>query len=313
MTREMKIALIVGFLLVLFVTVLISDHLSKARQSRLEPAVAMQPPLAPPITMAPPTQTPIVGSPVEAVGAGPVLPSDAPASTVGAASPPKPADPVFADPPMKPVELTIARGASGVSAIRDTRFPTSPIRGPVAMDTRSEPAGGPSADPTRPAPARVAGAEHVVAEGESAYRIAKDSYGDGGLWRKLVAFNPDAMTSDGTIRVGAKLVLPPKDVLLGQAKPADSKIDVKSKTAKPDADGVKPVRVAQGGTIAAPGRTASAKGRTYVVQKGDTLGDIARKELGTSKRANDILRQNAGTLKDPGSMQPGMVLTLPNA
>ena len=35
MTRELKLALIVGFALVLVVTVLISDHLSHARQTEL--------------------------------------------------------------------------------------------------------------------------------------------------------------------------------------------------------------------------------------------------------------------------------------
>ncbi len=49
-TRELKLALIVGFALVLVVTVLISDHLSHARQTELagniqpEPIKAAEPP-----------------------------------------------------------------------------------------------------------------------------------------------------------------------------------------------------------------------------------------------------------------------------
>jgi len=45
------------------------------------------------------------------------------------------------------------------------------------------------------------------------------------------------------------------------------------------------------------------------VKKGDTLGQIAMRELGTSKRANEILTLNK--LSDANSIRVGQKLKLP--
>lgn len=58
--------------------------------------------------------------------------------------------------------------------------------------------------------------------------------------------------------------------------------------------------------VAAPQRT-----RTYVVRTGDTLGEIAQRELGTYKRWDEIARIN-GNL-DPAKLRAGMELKLPGA
>lgn len=310
----MKIALIVGFLLVLFVTVLISDHLSKARQSRLDQTVATQPQLAPSIMMTPPanpmplpvqggengTDVRLASAPTGSLmggigggvggGAGTLLPAD---STTPPPAPAANEAPTIEHP--KPVELTLGKDGNSGEALRSNRFATSPLRGTVAMDITTE--------------SRVSGKDHVVGEGESLYRIAKDTYGDGSLWRRLVDANPGKITADGGVRVGTTIVLPTKDVLLGRVT-------------EPKAEPSKPTRVAANvpavsAVREAPGRKTegkptASKGRTYVVQKGDTLGEIAQKQLGTSKRASELLKQNASVLKDPGAMKPGMVLTLPN-
>jgi nucleoid-associated protein YgaU len=54
-------------------------------------------------------------------------------------------------------------------------------------------------------------------------------------------------------------------------------------------------------------------GRTYVVQEGDTLFDIARNELGKATRWAEIYELNRDALgKDFDYLTPGMQLTLPN-
>lgn len=51
--------------------------------------------------------------------------------------------------------------------------------------------------------------------------------------------------------------------------------------------------------------------RTYVVQKGDSLSRIAKRELGATDRWREILNANAGQIKNPNILTIGMNLTLP--
>jgi nucleoid-associated protein YgaU len=72
-------------------------------------------------------------------------------------------------------------------------------------------------------------------------------------------------------------------------------------------------RLDLGGT-GAPGvsnRTALGGGRSYTVKKGDTLSEIAQRELGAASRWKEIFEANRGTISDPDKIFPGQVLTLP--
>ena len=52
---------------------------------------------------------------------------------------------------------------------------------------------------------------------------------------------------------------------------------------------------------------------TYVVQKGDTLWEIAEKHYGKGKGAKytEIVKANSPPVKDPDMIQPGWVLRIP--
>ncbi len=50
---------------------------------------------------------------------------------------------------------------------------------------------------------------------------------------------------------------------------------------------------------------------TYTVQRGDTLGSIAYKELGDRRRWREIVRLNTKTLHNPDNLEVASVLTLP--
>lgn len=54
---------------------------------------------------------------------------------------------------------------------------------------------------------------------------------------------------------------------------------------------------------------APASNRTYKVRAGDTMGEIAQRELGTYKRWNEIQRINGGL--DPAKLRVGMEIKLP--
>jgi nucleoid-associated protein YgaU len=49
----------------------------------------------------------------------------------------------------------------------------------------------------------------------------------------------------------------------------------------------------------------------YVVEKGDTLGSIAKKKLGKSSKWKDIATANGSSLSDPAVLSPGMTIRLP--
>jgi nucleoid-associated protein YgaU len=49
----------------------------------------------------------------------------------------------------------------------------------------------------------------------------------------------------------------------------------------------------------------------YVVQRGDTLSDIAREQLGRPDRWHDLHELNRALISDPDKIHPGQVLVLP--
>ena len=51
----------------------------------------------------------------------------------------------------------------------------------------------------------------------------------------------------------------------------------------------------------------------YTVQKGDTLGAIAKEHLGQAGRYMEIFEANQPMLKDPNLIYPGQVLRIPQS
>jgi nucleoid-associated protein YgaU len=51
----------------------------------------------------------------------------------------------------------------------------------------------------------------------------------------------------------------------------------------------------------------------YVVQKGDTLGSIAKNKLGKSSKWKEIAAVNASLISNPAELAPGMNIKLPQS
>lgn len=374
-TRELKLALIVGFFLVLLVSFLIADHLSASRKVELEPKIAQSQP-----AIVPGMNTPEIGSqqPQEQVpvmsfmqGAGGGVTTD---TTL--ASKPIGQDPSVVDqigsrvgsvingeaklPPamgtdfisgsglgslgvsqnqMPGIDTLDARGASkagqaakldfgGGAPIGTSGTPTGTK--PVMVATQNSVTGNipqanggavpqpvdvrktdikPFVDPI--APQRTpevkveADRSYTIAAGDSLYQIAKRYYGDGEAWRELAKYNGDRVGKDGSLRPGVKIKIPAGEkigIKNAKALPKDNaKPKNEVKPTKPDAN---PTKI--GETRIAEGKTS----RTYTVKKGDTLSEIAMNQLGTMKRANEIVKLN--NLQDAGDIRVGMTLKMPN-
>ena len=56
---------------------------------------------------------------------------------------------------------------------------------------------------------------------------------------------------------------------------------------------------------------AKASIKTYTVKSGDTLSEIAKRELGSANKYMEIFNANRDQLNDPDKIQPGQVLKIP--
>lgn len=307
MSRELKLALILGFAAVMVVGVLISDHMSGARQARIEertiepPRMALQP--APPVFVPEPVVAPSQG----AVAMLPE-PSQRAGESLADAGAPTLSDPVvitMAPEPAGSAATTLASSATeSVREFLEWTAKQGVVFEPVTplAETTVRPRGAPpvsaSPIPDRPAgqsaPTAGRDVEHVVAKNETLWGIAQRYYGDGSLHTRIADANKGRLGRNNAVFVGARLTIP--GATRG-VEPAPSRT-VASAPPKPQAP------------QQAPARPASASAdRVHVVQKGETLGAIAAKELGSARRWPEIVKLNK--LDDPDNVPAGVRLRLP--
>lgn len=270
MTRELKIALLIGFCLVLVVSVLIADHLSAARNAKLAEATG--------------EKTPLVHDPLKMVGditpgtgiqPGPLAISPVEPATVGntAADPganfatPQPADayamvgavaikdpittpavtPGMAQPQAAPNDAPFTfvqgQGQPGVEPSPSTPDLTlaqvAAREGARLINGRLELPGAAKIDslPSTPAPRTlepVAPPEsfttYTVKSGDNLYKIAKKVLGNGDRWRVLADANKDKISKNGNLQIGTVLKIPAAKPTLAQATSPDRAKDTRATT-----------------------------------------------------------------------------------
>jgi len=287
MTRENKLALVVGFGLLLFVGILVSDHFSAAhRQDKANVASR--------------------GSESRERLRGPVTIAEMPAAAATTATGLKPEPMAVAAADVAPASTGVVpiasdrRGERAAVAVVETASRSGSAR-PVVDAGRQESEPGVKLRP--------------IADGESLYSICKQEYGDGSLSEALARYNKSVVPDPRRIRKGVTIRLPSVETLKGgkpsrtpaaSGVPALAATDViQVESGEADAATRKPE------VVAAAEPQASQSGRIYVVRKGDTLAAIAQRELGSRGRWKDIVAANAGSLKDPAALSPGMKIRIP--
>jgi nucleoid-associated protein YgaU len=147
-------------------------------------------------------------------------------------------------------------------------------------------------------------AVYVVAEGDNLGTIAKKVYGHSEKNNIVRIFqaNRGVLKSPDEIYVGQKLVIP----LLANLQSGKNKLE---KLSRPTLlEEVKSI-----GQKSASADSSRLEGnRSYTVQEGDSLWQIATKQLGDGSRYEEIVELNADILKDEDSLAVGMCLKLPN-
>jgi nucleoid-associated protein YgaU len=320
MTRDTKLALIFGFAIVLIVGLLISDHFAVGAQpadagpgSTFAAATPLAREAAPPATKL--LGTPIRDAPVDATAASSAASFlSAGDSSRGVGDSPMrdardlsaPADRDRDDRRRAQRSTTDDDANDSDSLLRSIRERLQSSRPAAQTDIYASNEllnrGGdrdddvPSLtmddgflDPTDP-DSRVR--THTVQPGETLWGLAQRYYGDGSLHSTLGAFNEHLLEPDGDLPKGVRLRIPPRDLLRAGSR-ADA---APRRTVRDDADDREP---------------RLSETRTYVVQKGDVLGTIAQRELGTATRWREVFELNRDRLDRPEDIWVGMKLKLP--
>jgi nucleoid-associated protein YgaU len=280
MTRENKLALVVGFGLILLVGILISDHFSTARSQ--EPAELAQ------------AVDPLRGTRAE----NPDL--------IAMRARPAPRRPGVAA-----LDPTASDGAApGGARIDDAsaRATRGRVVDPVVPDTidaieMGGPGGGFGAGGAGAIGLPPAVAEelpytfHDVRPGEALSRICRAHYGDASLAAAVAKYN--GLTDPNAIQAGTRLRLPRGDDLVrGRA------------TAAPAA---RPPAPSGSGPETGPemGPETGPRHATYTVKDDDVLSSIAQRLLGSARKYHLIFEHNRDQLDSPDDLRPGMTLRIP--
>jgi len=280
MTREHKLALIVGFALVLAVAILISDHFSGASRAKGGGVIAE-------------------GGSSELVGPGGRdiafdLPGarefgEQPTTRAGESGGERLASNDGGRSMLESLADSVngalhdlANGDTPPLALRTER--TNEIRmgepvNPVEPDTTVAASGVDPRDITR----------HNVQPDETLWGIASKYYGDGNLYKQLAEFNRGRVGEGGAVHPGVTILVPTKSVLLGERSTNTPATATPTPATKP----------------------AGGKVWTYTVKKGDTLGLIAQRELGTVKRMQEILDLNKDKIDNADEIRLDMELKMP--
>jgi LysM repeat protein len=168
-------------------------------------------------------------------------------------------------------------------------------RPPVEPPARAQKAVAPQA--VQPA----AGSVYIVQGGDTLPKIAMKVYGDPNRWQDLMVLNN--IDNGNRIFVGQKLVTASANSVMSAA---NNSSDV------PDHE----IEEAPAPSVSADAAEADASfygqtGGSYTVQRGDTLGKIAKRILGSSKRWREIARANPSI--NPNRLRVGDKLVIPGA
>ena len=258
-TKESKLALIIGFVLVLVVGVLVSDHFSQASnmtldtmrgdQSRNEPIIAH------------------LGTGEQSAIDQAIVRSEQQPETRSQ----EVHEPVVISNAPRDRSLIEQAFDEARQRVKNTDFPAAVE--PVRTDEPARPQSG------RPLPVQTY-QQYTVIAGDSLIGIARRLLGDGERWLEIEHLNADKLGPDSELQIGMTLKLP-----------GDARI------------------LTTGSRQTRTTSRDSASKRSYTVAKGDTLGEISIKLLGTSKRMNEIVELNG--LSSPDEIFVGMTLKIP--
>ncbi len=145
---------------------------------------------------------------------------------------------------------------------------------------------------------------HKIVDGDTLAKLAQRYWGHADRFADLYAYNRDVLNDPDVLPIGAELRIPAHPVVA---------IDSSTETTQP----VLPLAPlpqsapASGPAVPAAATSAPTSQRTYKVQPGDSLIDIARKLYGDGRKHTAIFEANRRVMRNPYDLRPGMLLVVP--
>jgi nucleoid-associated protein YgaU len=144
---------------------------------------------------------------------------------------------------------------------------------------------------------------HKIIDGDTLAKLAQRYWGRADRYVDLYSYNRDVLSDPDVLPIGAELRIPAHLVI----------------STDPDQAATAPVlplaplpKLATSGAPAVPAAAAQQPSqRTYKVQPGDNLVDIARKLYGDGRRHTDLFEANRRVMRTPTDLKPGMLLVVP--
>lgn len=210
------------------------------------------------------------------------------ATTTGATnSPPSRTGPAVSTP--LGTGSTLSGGSTLASG--NTTAPERKVTSPSGTTTGSTLT--PPAKPTSGSLTALSGSTYSIKDGDTLTSIARRELGDGNLWTAIKDANPGL--DERRLAVGKTINLPSRDSL---------RVATDSSAAKTSANNV---LTGQTGGLT----SVSSSGDLYTVTDGDSLAKIARTQLGSAERWQEIYELNKDMLANPNAITIGMTLKLP--
>jgi nucleoid-associated protein YgaU len=195
---------------------------------------------------------------------------------------------------------TIAAGPSASTAPITPGAPQPTVASALASSTHSD---LPMVDLNPPE------RTHKIVDGDTLPNLAQRYLGRADRYQELFERNRDVLKNPEILPIGAELRIPSSN----DAPPADTRAPLAplpTSPAAPDNSPQQPL-VPLPNVSVAPAAAQQRSARTYTVQPGDNLVDIARKLYGDGRRHEALFEANRRVLRTPGDLKPGMVLVVP--
>lgn len=266
-TRESKLALIIGFVLVLVVGVLVSDHFSQASTMSLDTTTPQRGQFSTPLADLGPREERAIENAIDR-------------TTIDGKNANTVSGRLAEDNAFEPIVITQGEPSIIEQALMKAQEIVDKTNLPEAANyLKNEPASFIYQHTSHPLPEKTY-QNYTVVTGDSLIKLARRFFGDGERWREIESLNADVLGPDSILQIGMTLKLP-SDARILTTGPRE-----------------------QTATKPSSGTTG-----TYTVKRGDTLGEISMKLLGTSKRMGEIVSLNG--LESADEIFVGMTLKIP--
>ncbi len=152
---------------------------------------------------------------------------------------------------------------------------------------------------------------HTVVDGDTLQKLAVKYLDDPNRAMQIFEYNRDVLRTPDVLPIGAELRIPPRlamPAVVPQLPQMPQSVDQSASTAPSTpaptlAPASKPL-VPLIAPAVKPAATQAGGPRTYTVQAGDNLVDIARKFYGDGRKNQDLFEANRRTMRNPGDLRP---------